>query len=51
MVKVYLQSSVSQLEYNPFYWFPSSVTYKSVEYEKSFVDIFLNYDDTEDNLA
>ncbi|CAD8213126.1 unnamed protein product [Paramecium octaurelia] len=44
-IKLYFQYSQSQLEYNPFYFFPSFVQHDGFEYQNSAIDSALNFED------
>ncbi|CAD8212869.1 unnamed protein product [Paramecium octaurelia] len=44
-IKIYFQYSQSQLEYNPFYFFPSYVQHDGFEYQNTGIDSALNFED------
>ncbi|CAK58889.1 unnamed protein product (macronuclear) [Paramecium tetraurelia] len=42
-IKVFYQYSVTTSEYNPFYFFPSTIDQDAVEYQQTTIDTFLDY--------
>ncbi|CAD8101345.1 unnamed protein product [Paramecium primaurelia] len=44
-IKIYFQYSQSQLEYNPFYFFPSYAQHDGFEYQNTAIDTALNFED------
>ncbi|CAD8099343.1 unnamed protein product [Paramecium primaurelia] len=42
-IKVFYQYSVTTSEYNPFYFFPSTIEQDAIEYQQTTIDTFLDY--------